>query len=71
LGKNSRTNVAIVAEIANKVTDNPLINETVVLDTTDSSFPRTWVKEAVVVDVTNRITPLINLRAKEGVTVDT
>jgi len=71
LGKNSRTNVAIVAEITAKVTDIFLNSEAVVVEMTANSLLMSLPTVAVDVDVTDRITPLINLRANVDVTLET
>ena len=71
MGKNSRTNVAIVAENTAKVTDIFLNSEAVVLDMTANNLLINLPTVAVDVDVTDRITPLINLRANVEITVDT
>jgi hypothetical protein len=70
LGKKSRTIVAIVAEIALKVTDICLINETVVVEATDNNFFGNLVNVDVDELITDKITPLINLRATVAVLVD-
>ena len=71
MGKNSRTNVAIVAEITAKVTDICLNSEAVVVDMTANNLLISLFTVAVVVDVTDKITPSINLRIKVTVLVDT
>jgi len=71
LGKNSRTNVAIVAEITAKVTDICLNSDAVVVDVTANNLLINLFTLAVVVDVTDRITPNINLRTMVAVVVDT
>ena len=71
MGKNSRTNVAIVAEITAKVTDICLNSDTVVVDVTANNLLINLLTLAVVVDVTDKITPSINLRIKVTVLVDT
>ena len=71
MGKNSRTNVAIVAEIMAKVTDICLNSDAVVVDVTANNLLINLFTLAVVVDVTDKITPNINLRAMVAVVVDT
>ena len=71
MGKNSRTNVAIVAEITAKVTDICLNSEAVVVDMTANNLLINLLTLAVVVDVTDKTTPSINLRIKVTVLVDT
>jgi len=71
LGKNSRTNVAIVAEITDKVTDICLNSDAVVVDVTANSLLINLPTVAVVVDATDKITPNINLRTMVAVVVDT
>jgi hypothetical protein len=71
LGKNSPTNVAIVAEIMAKVTDICLNSDVVVVDVTANNLLINLFTFAVVVDVTNSILPNINLRANVAVLVDT
>ena len=71
MGKNSPTNVAIVAEIMAKVTDICLNSDVVVVDVTANNLLINLFTFAVVVDVTNSILPNINLRANVAVLVDT